>query len=117
MMLSKTTASAAACRGLRNSLPARLPAAAGAQRNVAMRFRKEKKSEVERLEQQLSKDSQTPTDAANKFSAEQIEQVNCAGQLQQQSSSGDTPCTAEQCCCCHARQVKSETCILHAQCI
>jgi hypothetical protein len=45
---------------------------------VVVRFRDEQKSDVERMEQQLSKNAQTPTDAANKFTPEQIEQVNNA---------------------------------------
>jgi Sec-independent protein translocase protein TatA len=76
MLLNKST-SAVSCRGLRNGLPARLPKAAGTPRSVVVRFREEQKSDVERLEQQLSKDAQTPTDAANKFTPEQIEQVSC----------------------------------------
>jgi hypothetical protein len=79
MMLMNMSAIAPACRGLRSGLPARPAAAAAAsarpQRNIVVRYREEKQSEVERLEQQLSKDAQTPTDAANKFSPDQIEQV------------------------------------------
>lgn len=82
MMLANKSASAAACRGLRSGLPARLPSAAQAQRNVAMRFREENKSDVERLEQKLYNFPDTPTDAANKFAEEQIEQVRLAVQLQ-----------------------------------
>lgn len=95
MMLSQKPAFASAVRGLRSGLPACLPAAAGTQRRVVVRFRDEQKSDIERLEQQLTNDAQTPTDAANKFSSEQVEQVGCACQL---SCSSWHWCP---CCLCH----------------